>query len=159
MLIAVHPQTQLLGATLAGALACLAAALVLAAKRVAVHEVAVEDRRSSRPRARGRRGAGARPAARRRRDHAPAALGAAAGVAGAGLAGALVLPVTALGPALGDAPNQTPWRRGRRLVTTDGAPLRADAIEIGPSSRRCPRAPTSASSARPWSSCASTRAR
>ena len=42
-----------------------------------------------------------------------------------------MVPVTALGPGLGDAPNETPWRRGRRLVTTDGNALRADAIEIG----------------------------
>jgi quinol---cytochrome c reductase iron-sulfur subunit len=132
VLIAVHPQTQLLGATLGGALAFLAAALVLAAKRVVVHELAVEDRhieQTARPEddealvhdlRRGGEGI-----TRRR------ALGAAAGVAGAGLAGALVLPVTALGPGLGAAPNQTPWRRGRQLVNTDGEPLRADAIEIG----------------------------
>jgi ubiquinol-cytochrome c reductase iron-sulfur subunit len=132
VLIVVHPQTQLLGATLGGALACLAAAAILASKRVVVRETAVEDRHredTARPEddtalvddlRRGGEGV-----TRRR------ALGAAAGVAGAGLAGALVLPVTALGPGLGDAPNETPWRPGRKLVTTDGEPLRADAIEIG----------------------------
>ena len=132
VLIAVHPQTQLLGATLGGALACLAAALVLAAKRVVVRELAVEDRQieqTARPEddealARDLRRGGEGITRRR-------ALGAAAGVAGAGLAGALVLPVTALGPGLGDAPNETPWRRGRQLVTTDGEPLRADTIEVG----------------------------
>jgi ubiquinol-cytochrome c reductase iron-sulfur subunit len=132
VLIVVHPQTQLLGATLGGAMACLAAALVLAAKRVAVRELAVEDRhreQTARPEddealARELRRGGEGITRRR-------ALGAAAGVAGAGLAGALALPVTALGPGLGDAPDQTPWRRGRRLVTTDGEPLRADAIEVG----------------------------
>ena len=105
---------------------------MLAAKRVAVRELAVEDRKigqTARPEddealahelRRGGEGI-----TRRR------ALGAAAGVAGAGLAGALVLPVTALGPGLGDAPDETPWRRGRRLVTTDGEPLRADAMEVG----------------------------
>jgi quinol---cytochrome c reductase iron-sulfur subunit len=132
VLTAVHPQTQLLGATLGGALACVAAAAVLASKRVVVRENAVEDRhREDTARLEDdaaladdlRRGG---EGITRRR-----ALGAAAGVAGAGLAGALVLPVTALGPGLGDAPNETPWRRGRRLVTTDGEPLRADAIEIG----------------------------
>jgi len=132
VLIVVHPQTQLLGATLGGALACLSAALILASKRVVAREVAIEDRhreQTARPEddealahelRRGGEGI-----TRRR------ALGAAAGVAGAGLAGALVLPVTALGPGLGDAPDETPWRRGRRLVTTDGEPLRADAIDIG----------------------------
>jgi ubiquinol-cytochrome c reductase iron-sulfur subunit len=121
VLIVAHPQTQLLGATLGGALACLAAAAILAAKRVVVREVAVEDRHRE-------------ETARPEDDEALAAelrRGAAAGVAGAGLVGALVVPVTALGPGLGDAPNQTPWRRGRRLVTTDGEALRADAIEIG----------------------------
>ena len=132
VLIVVHPQTQLLGAALGAALACVAAALVLAAKRVAVRELAVEDRKieqTARPEddealahelRRGGEGI-----TRRR------ALGGAAGVAGAGLTGALVLPLTALGPGLGDAPDETPWRRGRRLVTTDGEPLRADAIEVG----------------------------
>jgi ubiquinol-cytochrome c reductase iron-sulfur subunit len=132
VLIAVHPQTQLLGATLGGALACLAAAAVLASKRVVVRETAIEDRHredTARPEddaavAEDLRRGGEGVTRRR-------ALGAAAGVAGAGLAGALVLPVTALGPGLGDAPNETPWRRGRMLVTTDGDPLRADAIEIG----------------------------
>ena len=132
VLIVADPQTQLLGATLGGALACLAAAAVLASKRVVVRELAVEDRHredTARPEddealaADLRRGG---EGITRRR-----ALGAAAGVAGAGLAGALLVPVTALGPGLGDAPNQTPWRRGRRLVTTDGDALRADAIEIG----------------------------
>jgi ubiquinol-cytochrome c reductase iron-sulfur subunit len=132
VLIVVHPQTQLLGATLGGALVCLAAALLLAAKRVVVREVAVEDRhreQTARPdddEALARELRRGREGITRRR-----ALGTAAGVAGAGLAGALVLPVTALGPGLGDAPNQTPWRRGRQLVTTGGEPLRADAIDVG----------------------------
>jgi ubiquinol-cytochrome c reductase iron-sulfur subunit len=140
VLIAAHPQTQLLGATLGGALACLAAAAVLAGKRVVVQETAIEDRHredTARPEddeglaADLRRGG---EGITRRR-----ALGAAAGVAGVGLAGALVLPVTALGPGLGDAPNETPWRRGRRLVTTDGEPLRVDAIDIGTSHSALPQ--------------------
>jgi ubiquinol-cytochrome c reductase iron-sulfur subunit len=132
VLIVADPQTQLLGATLGLAMAFLAVALVLAAKRVVPREVAVEDRHreeTARPEddealvgELRRAGDGV---TRRR------ALGVAAGVAGAGLAGAFVVPVTALGPGLGDAPNQTPWRRGRRLVTTDGEPLRADAFELG----------------------------
>jgi ubiquinol-cytochrome c reductase iron-sulfur subunit len=132
VLIVADPQTQLLGATLGLSMAFLSAALVLAAKRVVPREVAVEDRHreeTARPEddealvgELRRAGDGV---TRRR------ALGVAAGVAGAGLTGALVVPITALGPGLGDAPNQTPWRRGRRLVTTDGAPLRADALELG----------------------------
>jgi ubiquinol-cytochrome c reductase iron-sulfur subunit len=131
VLIAVHPQTQLLGATGGVALGCLSLALVLAAKLVVPREVAVEDRGIGPPRreqaqaiaAELRRGA---EGVTRRR-----ALGVAAGFAGAGLAGALVVPVTALGPRLGDAPNETPWRRGRRLVTPEGEPLTVEAVTIG----------------------------
>jgi hypothetical protein len=110
VLIVAHPQTQLLGATLGGALACLAAAAVLASKRVVVQELAVEDRHredTARPEddealaADLRRGG---EGITRRR-----ALGAAAGIAGAGLAGALVVPVTALGPGWGTPPTR---RRG-----------------------------------------------
>jgi ubiquinol-cytochrome c reductase iron-sulfur subunit len=132
VLVVVHPQTQLLGGTLGAALACLSAALIVASKRVVVQETAIEDReieqtaRAEDDAALARElRAGGEGITRRR------ALGAAAGVAGAGLAGALVLPVTALGPGLGDAPNHTPWHRGRRLVTTAGEPLRADALELG----------------------------
>src|SRR5206468_8135694 len=59
------------------------------------------------------------------------ALAAGAGGASVGLAAAVALPVTALGPKLGNGPNETPWRRGRRLVTTEGKPLRADDLEVG----------------------------
>jgi ubiquinol-cytochrome c reductase iron-sulfur subunit len=129
VLIAVHPQTQLLGLTFGLGLGALAAALIVAGKRVVVQEIDVEQRHPPDP------GEDARVAAQldevtegisRRK-----ALVGAAGLAGAGLTAALVLPVTALGPKLGDAPNDTPWRRGRRLVTPDGAPLRADDLEIG----------------------------
>jgi quinol---cytochrome c reductase iron-sulfur subunit len=132
VLVVVHPQTQLLGGTLGAALAFLAVALIVASKRVVVQETAIEDRaieQTARPEddaaLAGELRAGGEGITRRR------ALGAAAGVAGAGLTGALVLPITALGPGLGDAPNETPWHRGRRLVTPDGEPLRADALEIG----------------------------
>jgi ubiquinol-cytochrome c reductase iron-sulfur subunit len=132
VLVVADPQTQLLGGTLGGALALLAVALLVASKRVVVQETAVEDRgieQTARPEddaalARELRAGGAGITRRR-------ALGAAAGVAGAGLASAIVLPVTALGPGLGNAPNETPWHPGRRLVTTDGEPLRADSLEVG----------------------------
>jgi ubiquinol-cytochrome c reductase iron-sulfur subunit len=132
VLVVADPQTQLLGATLGAALALVAAALLIASKRVVVQETAVEDReieQTARPdddaALTDELRAGGEGITRRR------ALGAAAGVAGAGLGAAIVLPITALGPGLGDAPNETPWRRGRRLITTDGEPLRADALEIG----------------------------
>ncbi|CAN5797080.1 MAG: Rieske 2Fe-2S domain-containing protein [Euzebyales bacterium] len=46
-------------------------------------------------------------------------LAVAAGVLGLGL----IAPVVSLGPAPGDALRRTAWRRGSRLVTTDGQPL------------------------------------
>jgi ubiquinol-cytochrome c reductase iron-sulfur subunit len=53
-------------------------------------------------------------------------------VAGCGLVAAAALPVTALGPALGDAPNRTPWRRGTRLVDPrTGEPITADELAVG----------------------------
>jgi quinol---cytochrome c reductase iron-sulfur subunit len=132
VLVVAHPQTQLLGGTLGAALAFLAVALIVASKRVVVQETAIEDReieQTARPEDDAAFAdelrAGGEGITRRR------ALGAAAGVAGAGLAGALALPITALGPGLGNAPNETPWHRGRRLVTDQGEPLRADALEVG----------------------------
>jgi ubiquinol-cytochrome c reductase iron-sulfur subunit len=129
VLIAAHPQTQLLGATLAGALACIGAALGLASKRVVPQETEVEERHpvpaaEDAQLAHELRSGGAGISRRR-------LLAGAAGVAGAGLAGALVLPLTALGPSLDGAPDRTPWRRGRRLVDPDGRPLRAADIAIG----------------------------
>ncbi|MEA2256083.1 MAG: ubiquinol-cytochrome c reductase iron-sulfur subunit [Solirubrobacteraceae bacterium] len=130
VLVAAHPQTQLLGATLAGALACVGAAMALASKRVVVQEVAVEERHPPPPEDDAGLVGDLRSATEgitRRR-----ALAAAAGVACCGLAGAALLPVTGLGPGLGDAPNRTPWRRGRRLVDPlTGAPVRADDLEVG----------------------------
>jgi quinol---cytochrome c reductase iron-sulfur subunit len=129
VLIAVDPQTQLLGLTLGLGLAALSAALVIAGKGVVVQEIDVEQREAPDP---GQDAALAEDLGSvgegltRRR-----ALVAGAGVAGVGLAAAAVLPVTALGPKLGNAPDTTPWRRGRRLVTTEGKPLKADDLEVG----------------------------
>ena len=43
----------------------------------------------------------------------------------------LAAPVASLGPAPGDALTRTAWRAGRRLVTTDGEPLRPDDVARG----------------------------
>lgn len=128
VLVAAHPQTQLLGGTLALGFACVSAAAIVASKAVAPREVAVEERVPT-----GREGGAVVEDLRRGADGVTRRrmLGAAGALAGAGMASALVLPVTALGPGLGDAPDDTPWRRGRRLVTTEGEPLRADALEVG----------------------------
>jgi ubiquinol-cytochrome c reductase iron-sulfur subunit len=129
VLIAAHPQTQLLGATLAAGLACIGAALALASRRVVPQETDVERRHPVPDEVdealTGELRSGAAGISRRR------LLTGAAGVAGVGIAGAFVLPLTALGPNLGDAPNESPWRRGRRLVDPEGKPLRAADIGIG----------------------------
>jgi quinol---cytochrome c reductase iron-sulfur subunit len=129
VLVAADPHTQLLGATLAGALVCMGVGLAIASRRVVPQVVEVEERDEvpeevdaslARDLASGTEGI-----SRRR------LLAGAAGVAGVGLAGALVLPITALGPSLDGAPNRSPWRRGRRLVDPEGRPLRAADIGIG----------------------------
>jgi ubiquinol-cytochrome c reductase iron-sulfur subunit len=129
VLIAAYPQTQLLGATLAAGLACLGAALGLASKRVVPRETEVEQRHpvpeQTDEELTGQLREGGAGLSRRR------LLTGAAGVAGAGIAGALVLPLTALGPTLDGAPNESPWRRGRRLVDPEGRPLRAADIGVG----------------------------
>jgi ubiquinol-cytochrome c reductase iron-sulfur subunit len=130
VLVVAHPQTQLLGATLAAGLACLGAALALASRRVVVQEVAVEERhpppQEEDARLTDELREGTEAISRRR------VLIGAAGVAGCGLAAAIALPVTGLGPALGDAPNRTPWRRGKRLVDArTSEAISADALEIG----------------------------
>jgi ubiquinol-cytochrome c reductase iron-sulfur subunit len=50
-------------------------------------------------------------------------------LAGGALGVALVFPVRSLGPSPGNTLLVTPWRRGMRLVTEDGHPLLATALE------------------------------
>jgi quinol---cytochrome c reductase iron-sulfur subunit len=129
VLLAAHPDTQLLGGVLAAGLACLGAALALASKRVVPQEVHVEERDPVPPEVSaevaGELAAAGEGISRRRM------LVAAAGVAGCGIAGALAMPLTALGPNLDGDPNRTPWRRGRHLVDSEGRRLRAADIEVG----------------------------
>jgi ubiquinol-cytochrome c reductase iron-sulfur subunit len=129
VLIVAHPNTQLLGGTLAAGLACVGAALALASRRVVPREVHVEEREPVPPAVDEALAAEARAGGEgisRRR-----VLAGAAGLAGCGLLGALAVPITALGPNLDGAPDRTPWRRGRYLVDPDGERLRAGDIEIG----------------------------
>lgn len=53
------------------------------------------------------------------------------GAAGGALGIALVFPIRSLGPSPGNSLLVTPWKRGARLVTQDGAPLLASALERG----------------------------
>jgi ubiquinol-cytochrome c reductase iron-sulfur subunit len=53
------------------------------------------------------------------------------GAAGGALGIALVFPIRSLGPSPGDTLLVTEWKRGARLVTGDGQPLLATALETG----------------------------
>lgn len=129
VLIAVDADPRLLGAALSCGLACLAAAAIVAGLRVVPQEIAVEERPPL-----GDGAAGAKLAGELRRGAEGVSrrrlIVTAAGVAGMGAAAAAALPVTALGPSPSDL-DASPWRAGVPLVDEDGAPLRADAIEVG----------------------------
>jgi ubiquinol-cytochrome c reductase iron-sulfur subunit len=123
-------NTQLQGATLAGALALAGAALAVTAARVVPQDVALEQRpRLAHPEAlpavRDTLRGAAEGVSRRR------LIAAAGAAAGTGLAAALAVPAASLGPAVGDSPTETPWRRGRRLVGSDGRPLRTEDVAAG----------------------------
>jgi ubiquinol-cytochrome c reductase iron-sulfur subunit len=127
--LALEAGTQVLGLALGGALAPLAIALILAGKRVVVQEVAVEERVPMvDPEAEADVarvvGSLAEGISRRR------LLARAAGLAGCGLAAAVAVPAASLGPGAGTL-ETSPWRRGIRLVTTEGRPLRAEDIPLG----------------------------
>ncbi len=53
------------------------------------------------------------------------------GVATAALGGAALFPIRSLGPRPGRSLKVTPWRRGLRLVTEDGRPVRAADVPSG----------------------------
>jgi ubiquinol-cytochrome c reductase iron-sulfur subunit len=129
-LLASGDDTQLLGATLGGALAALAAALVLAGKRIVPQEQLLEERPpleapDARPEVRQRLRSVTDGVSRRR------LLGASAAAAGTAFAAAIAAPLTALGPAVGKSIETTPWRRGRRLVDEDGRALTIDDVAVG----------------------------
>jgi ubiquinol-cytochrome c reductase iron-sulfur subunit len=119
--------TQLLGVTAALGLAAGAAALIVSAKGIVPRDQAVEPRPAlEHPEAAGEVKAELAPDLSRRK-----LLFASAAAAGTALTAAVVAPVTALGPAVGDSIVDTPWRKGRRLVDEDGKPLTADDIAEG----------------------------
>jgi ubiquinol-cytochrome c reductase iron-sulfur subunit len=118
VLAADRHDTQLLGLTLGGAFALLAAALIVTAKLVLPPEHALEDR----PQLGGPRPDLEVPVTRRR------LLAGAAGAAATALLAALAVPVSALGPG---AKDESPWRRGRRLVDEQGRRLTVDDVATG----------------------------
>jgi len=120
VLAADRHDTQLLGLALGAAFARLAAALIVTPKLGLPHEHALEDRPElADP---GARPDLAIPVTRRR------LLAGAAGAAATALLAALAVPVSALGPA---AKDESPWRRGRRLVDEQGRRLTVEDIAVG----------------------------
>jgi ubiquinol-cytochrome c reductase iron-sulfur subunit len=121
-------STQVLGGTLAAALALIAAALITIAKHLVVTEELPEEYPEPSPEeqeevARIVEDSGSRLTRKR-------LLFTAAGAAGGTLGVALVAPAVSLGPVFDTSSlYQTPWRRGIRLVDSDGAPLKADDVE------------------------------
>jgi ubiquinol-cytochrome c reductase iron-sulfur subunit len=127
VVILASADTQLLGLTAGLGLAAAAAALVVAAKRLLPQEDALEPRAElEHPEEAREVKARLTPDLSRRK-----LLVASAGAAGTALAAAVVAPVTALGPAVGDSIADTPWRKGRRLVDEDGKPITADDVAEG----------------------------
>jgi ubiquinol-cytochrome c reductase iron-sulfur subunit len=120
-------STQVLGVTLAGALALIAAALIVASRALVVTEEIPETYPLPHPEAQEEvaevvRQSGTRITRKR-------LLGAAAGTAAGTLGLAVAAPVVSLGPLFDTDPLRvTPWRKGRRLVDEHGVPLRADDI-------------------------------
>jgi ubiquinol-cytochrome c reductase iron-sulfur subunit len=124
-------STQALGGALGGALALIAAALILTGHRLVVSEEIPEPYpEEEQPEEQEKivqivRESGGRLTRKR-------LLGAAGGLAAGALGVALITPALSLGP-FGDTSrlNETPWRRGRRLVDRQGRPYSADEIGFG----------------------------
>jgi len=116
--------------TLGGAFACLAAALGYAGLKVVPQETEVEERPQlegpeAEEQLRRTLAAGGDGVSRRR------LLTVAGLTAGGSLAAALAVPAISLGPAVGEAPFRSPWRRGRALVDEHGEPISADDVVEG----------------------------
>jgi ubiquinol-cytochrome c reductase iron-sulfur subunit len=129
-LISPAHETQWLGLALGVAFALLAAALIVAGKAIVPQEVAVEERsqlvhEQAEQEVPQLIAEGAEGVTRR------GLLASGAAVAGLGVGAALVAPAASLGPNVSRRIDDTPWRRGVRVVDERGRPLRADDVEQG----------------------------
>ncbi|MCW3017123.1 MAG: ubiquinol-cytochrome c reductase iron-sulfur subunit, partial [Solirubrobacterales bacterium] len=130
VLYALHVSTQLLGLAAGVALAALGGALAVSGLRVVPQETAVHDRPPVTDQATAAAldstvADGAEGVSRRK------LLGGAAGAAGVGLAAVAATPIASLGPRPGGRVGTSRWRRGAVLVDEHGAPISADALEVG----------------------------
>jgi len=121
-------QPQLEGTFLAISLGSIGAALILWGKRILEGPDDVEPREAPSPHGEVEAAEeavedGGEQIARRR--FLIRLLGAAGGALGV----ALVFPIRSLGPSPGNTLYTTPWKKGARLVTGDGTPLRPTELE------------------------------
>ncbi len=124
----VFPDTQLLGLTLGLALVFLGAATALAGKRVVLQEKVAEEYHyfgDERPQGEVEEivKEGGRPITRRK------LLLGSAGAAGATVGAAALFPVASMGPNVDGLIYATPWKRGRRVVTDEDDPIKADEVD------------------------------
>ena len=125
-------RTQYLGLALGVSLASIAAALLIVGRRLVVTEELAGPYPGREDHAEDRSAVERIVADSGSRFTRRGLLKAGAAAAGGALGLALLAPLTALGPVFSTTPfTATPWRRGRRLVGEDGAPLRAADIEQG----------------------------
>jgi ubiquinol-cytochrome c reductase iron-sulfur subunit len=140
-------DTQLLGLSIAVALACVAAALIFAAGLVVPQETLEEPRPDFAKDLDGpKTGLSDGFSAHQREDVEGAALtlregvdgvtrrrllGAAGAAAGVGIGAAALAPLASLGPAVGDRLGASPWKDGVRLVEENGMPVKAADLEVG----------------------------
>jgi ubiquinol-cytochrome c reductase iron-sulfur subunit len=121
-------RTQLFGIALGLSFGCIAAALILLGKRLVVTEELDEsypelEHPEEQERLVQLVGEGGGGITRKR------LMIAAGGAAGTALGAAALAPALSLGPLLDTSGlRESPWRRGVRLVDSDGRPLRADDI-------------------------------
>jgi ubiquinol-cytochrome c reductase iron-sulfur subunit len=136
-------NTQLLGLSMAVALALLAAALILAAAQVVPQET-LEEPRPSFSVDGPKTPAELEFSAHQHEEEAALALregvdgvtrrrllGAAGAAAGVGLGAAALVPLASLGPAVGNRLAASPWKDGVRLVEENGMPVKADDLAVG----------------------------
>jgi ubiquinol-cytochrome c reductase iron-sulfur subunit len=130
-------NTQLLGLSIAVALALVAAALILAASLVVPQETLEEPRPPfADPDTDSQRPDGVEEAALTVREGGDGVtrrrlLKAAGGAAGVGIGAAALVPLASLGPAVGDRLGASPWKDGVRLVEENGMPVKAADLEVG----------------------------